>query len=91
MTSSAAISRSDLVRQGQRLEYFTIVYNSLEGFVSILPGLTSGSVSPVVRCSFALAASTGSQNDRGNRRSQRNPEPKARFAGKAGSERPTVL
>jgi divalent metal cation (Fe/Co/Zn/Cd) transporter len=47
MTPSAAISRHDLVRQGQRLEYFTIAYNSIEGLVSIVAGLISGSVSLV--------------------------------------------
>ncbi|MFN7996500.1 MAG: cation transporter [Bryobacteraceae bacterium] len=39
--------RSDLVRRGQRLEYFTIAYNSLEGFISIVAGLIGGSVSLV--------------------------------------------
>jgi len=39
--------RSDLVRRGQRLEYFTISYNCLEGVVSILAGLIAGSVSLV--------------------------------------------
>ena len=47
MTPSAAISRDNLVRRGQRLEYFTVVYNSVEGLVSIVAGLISGSVSLV--------------------------------------------
>jgi divalent metal cation (Fe/Co/Zn/Cd) transporter len=38
-------NRSALVRRGQRLEYFTIVYNSLEGLVSIVAGAIAGSVS----------------------------------------------
>ena len=38
-------SRSALVRRGQRLEYFTIAYNSAEGLVSIVAGLIAGSVS----------------------------------------------
>jgi divalent metal cation (Fe/Co/Zn/Cd) transporter len=38
-------NRQDLVRRGQRLEYFTIVYNSVEGLVSIVAGLIAGSVS----------------------------------------------
>jgi divalent metal cation (Fe/Co/Zn/Cd) transporter len=38
-------NRQDLVRQGQRLEYFTIGYNSVEGLVSIVAGLIAGSVS----------------------------------------------
>jgi divalent metal cation (Fe/Co/Zn/Cd) transporter len=37
--------RRDLVRRGQRLEYFTIAYNSVEGLVSIVAGLIAGSVS----------------------------------------------
>jgi divalent metal cation (Fe/Co/Zn/Cd) transporter len=43
----ATPNRRDLVRRGQRLEYFTIAYNSLEGLVSIVGGLISGSVSLV--------------------------------------------
>ena len=39
------LSRPDLIRRGQRLEYFTIGYNSLEGFVSIVAGFFAGSVS----------------------------------------------
>jgi divalent metal cation (Fe/Co/Zn/Cd) transporter len=38
-------SRRELVRRGQRLEYFTIAYNSLEGLVSIVAGAIAGSVS----------------------------------------------
>jgi divalent metal cation (Fe/Co/Zn/Cd) transporter len=38
-------NRQDLVRRGQRLEYFTIGYNSVEGLVSIVAGLIAGSVS----------------------------------------------
>jgi Cation efflux family len=38
-------SRTQLVRRGQRLEYFTIAYNSLEGLVSIVAGAIAGSVS----------------------------------------------
>ena len=41
----ASPTRHDLVRRGQRLEYFTIAYNSLEGLVSIVAGLIAGSVS----------------------------------------------
>jgi len=39
------LTRPELVRRGQRLEYFTIGYNSLEGLVSIVAGLIAGSVS----------------------------------------------
>ena len=38
-------TRTDHVRRGRRLEYFTIAYNSLEGLVSIAAGLAAGSVS----------------------------------------------
>jgi divalent metal cation (Fe/Co/Zn/Cd) transporter len=38
-------NRLELVRRGQRLEYFTIAYNSLEGLVSITAGAVAGSVS----------------------------------------------
>ncbi len=41
----ADLDRRELVRRGQRLEYFTIGYNSLEGLVSIIAGLLAGSVS----------------------------------------------
>src|SRR5215472_17581960 len=44
---AANLMRSNLVRRGQRLEYFTIAYNSLEGLVSIVAGLIAGSVSLV--------------------------------------------
>jgi hypothetical protein len=40
-------NRLDIIRQGQRLEYFTVAYNSLEGLVSIIAGLIAGSVSLV--------------------------------------------
>jgi divalent metal cation (Fe/Co/Zn/Cd) transporter len=38
-------SRAETVRWGQRLEYFTIAYNSLEGLISIVAGWIAGSVS----------------------------------------------
>jgi divalent metal cation (Fe/Co/Zn/Cd) transporter len=41
----ASPTRHDLVRRGQRLEYFTIAYNSAEGLVSIVAGIVAGSVS----------------------------------------------
>lgn len=40
-------TRPALVRQGLRLEYFTIGYNCLEGLVSIVAGAIAGSVSLV--------------------------------------------
>lgn len=38
-------SRQAVVRRGIRLQYFTIIYNCLEGFISIVAGLLAGSVS----------------------------------------------
>jgi divalent metal cation (Fe/Co/Zn/Cd) transporter len=35
------------LRKGRRLEYFTIVYNSLEGLIAIVAGIVAGSVSLV--------------------------------------------
>src|SRR5512133_2663070 len=45
MATAIPSSRQELVRRGQRLEYFTIGYNSLEGLVSIIAGAIAGSVS----------------------------------------------
>lgn len=39
--------RATLVAMGQRLEYFTILYNSLEGLIAIVFGLTAGSIALV--------------------------------------------
>ncbi len=39
--------RTELVRHGRRLEYFTIAYNCLEGAVSVIAGVIAGSVSLV--------------------------------------------
>lgn len=36
--------RSNLVRRGKTLEYFTIAYNSLEGLIAIVAGLFAGSI-----------------------------------------------
>lgn len=45
MPTTTPLNRRDLVRRGQRLEYFTIGYNILEGLVSIVAGAIAGSVS----------------------------------------------
>ncbi len=37
-------SRTDLVKRGRKLEYFTIAYNSLEGLIAIVAGLFAGSI-----------------------------------------------
>jgi hypothetical protein len=47
MDDPIGMSRPDVVRRGQRLEYFTVGYNSLEGLVSVIAGLIAGSVSLV--------------------------------------------
>jgi divalent metal cation (Fe/Co/Zn/Cd) transporter len=36
--------RIDFVRRGRRLEYFTILYNSLEGLIAIAAGILAGSI-----------------------------------------------
>src|SRR6185369_6935956 len=43
----AAGDRASLVRRGRRLEYFTIVYNSLEGLIALVAGLMAGSIALV--------------------------------------------
>lgn len=43
-----ATSTTDLARRGLRLEYFTIVWNVLEGIVSIAAGIAAGSIALVV-------------------------------------------
>jgi divalent metal cation (Fe/Co/Zn/Cd) transporter len=47
MATTTTPNRTQLVRRGQQLEYFTIAYNSAEGLVSIVAGLIAGSVSLV--------------------------------------------
>jgi divalent metal cation (Fe/Co/Zn/Cd) transporter len=47
MPDDATPNRQAFIRQGQRLEYFTVAYNSAEGLVSIVAGLIAGSVSLV--------------------------------------------
>src|SRR5437899_8029633 len=42
-----AHDRHQLVRRGEKLEYFTVAWNSLEGLVSIVAGMIAGSVSLV--------------------------------------------
>jgi divalent metal cation (Fe/Co/Zn/Cd) transporter len=45
--ASTAASRDELVLRGQRLEYFTIGWNVIEGAVSIAAGAAAGSISLV--------------------------------------------
>jgi divalent metal cation (Fe/Co/Zn/Cd) transporter len=44
---SDTIKRSDLVRRGRKLEYLTIVYNSLEGLIAIVAGFIAASIALV--------------------------------------------
>jgi divalent metal cation (Fe/Co/Zn/Cd) transporter len=47
VAATSTVNREQYVRRGQRLEYFTIAYNSLEGAASIVAGVLAGSVSLV--------------------------------------------
>lgn len=47
MASEVDQNRQHFVQRGQRLEYFTVAWNSLEAFGSIAAGLMAGSVSLV--------------------------------------------
>ena len=45
--SELTIARQAIAHRGKRLEYFTIVWNFLEGLVAIAAGAVSGSISLV--------------------------------------------
>jgi divalent metal cation (Fe/Co/Zn/Cd) transporter len=45
MAKTSELGRSNLARRGRRLEYFTIFWSLLEGFVGIVAGLMAGSIS----------------------------------------------
>jgi len=45
MAAATDVNRLDHIRRGQRLEYFTIAWNSVEALVSIAAGLAAGSFS----------------------------------------------
>jgi divalent metal cation (Fe/Co/Zn/Cd) transporter len=45
VATTSTPNRQELVSRGQRLEYFTVGYNSLEGLISVVAGLIAGSVS----------------------------------------------
>jgi len=47
MGEIAVVDRTTLVRHGRRLEYFTIVWNAIEGLVAVVTGLIAGSISLV--------------------------------------------
>ena len=47
MSEIAVLDRKTLVRHGRRLEYFTIVWNTVEGLIAVATGLIAGSISLV--------------------------------------------
>jgi divalent metal cation (Fe/Co/Zn/Cd) transporter len=47
LTQLNALSRAAFVKLGRRLEYFTILYNSLEGLIAVTAGLLAGSIALV--------------------------------------------
>ncbi len=47
MSEAVLDHRSAIARRGKRLEYFTIVWNSLEGLVAVIAGAIAGSISLV--------------------------------------------
>src|SRR6476469_4741549 len=42
-----ALDRQAVIRRGKHLEYFTIVWNSVEGLVAVVAGALAGSISLV--------------------------------------------
>jgi divalent metal cation (Fe/Co/Zn/Cd) transporter len=47
MSESAVLNRTGIVQRGRRLEYFTIVWNAIEGLVAVITGVIAGSISLV--------------------------------------------
>jgi divalent metal cation (Fe/Co/Zn/Cd) transporter len=47
MAAIDILERSDAVLRGRRLEYFTVVWNTLEGAAAIVAGIVAGSISLV--------------------------------------------
>ena len=47
MDESPVLDRTEVVRRGRRLEYFTVTWNALEGLVAVVAGLVAGSISLV--------------------------------------------
>lgn len=47
MDGTASLNRAAMARRGSRLEYFTIVWNSLEGVVALVAGRMAGSIALV--------------------------------------------
>ena len=46
-TDTAAMDRTALVHRGRKIEYFTIAWNAVEGFLAIVMGVFAGSISLV--------------------------------------------
>jgi divalent metal cation (Fe/Co/Zn/Cd) transporter len=72
-TDSALLDRDSLLRRARMLEWFTILYNSLEGLISIAAGFLAGSIALVgfgidsvieVISGIALLWRTGARVDR---------------------------
>src|ERR1700737_2392316 len=47
MAETIILGRDAVVRQGRRLEYFTIAWNTVEGLVAVVAGAMAGSISLV--------------------------------------------
>jgi divalent metal cation (Fe/Co/Zn/Cd) transporter len=47
MADTAILERTAVVQRGRKLEYFTIVWNGLEGLVAVIAGVVAGSISLV--------------------------------------------
>src|SRR5712672_3023170 len=47
MSQTSALERPTVVLRGRRLEYFTIVWNTLEGVIALVSGIVAGSISLV--------------------------------------------
>jgi divalent metal cation (Fe/Co/Zn/Cd) transporter len=47
MAETPIMERTVVVRRGRRLEYFTVAWNALEGFVAVIAGALAGSISLV--------------------------------------------
>ena len=43
--SELTVSRQAIAHRGRRLEYFTVVWNTLEGLVAVAAGVLAGSIS----------------------------------------------
>lgn len=47
MAETVHLQRAAVVRRGRKLEYFTIVWNAIEGLVAVIAGVIAGSISLV--------------------------------------------